>query len=56
MLHSKFSATAGVVIVGSDVSSMVNVASAVLALPQSSVAVNITVVDPVAPQSSLTVL
>ena len=40
-------------IVGFVVSSIVNVAVVELALPQSSVAVKITVADPVAPQSSL---
>ena len=35
------------------VSSIVNVAAVLLALPQSSVAVNVTVAEPVAPQSSL---
>ena len=50
------SAIAGSVIIGSVVSSIVKVASVVLALPQSSVAVKITVVEPVAPQSSLKVV
>ena len=40
-------------IVGAVVSSIVNVAVVVLVLPHASVAVKITVADPVAPQSSL---
>ena len=51
--HSTVSSTATVSIVGSVVSSMVKVAVVVLANPHSSVAVKITVCEPVAPHSSL---
>ena len=51
--HSTVSSSAAVSIVGLVVSSIVNVAVVVLALPQSSVAVNVTIALPVAPQSSL---
>ena len=46
-------ATGIVTIVGSVVSSIVKVAVVLILLPQSSVAVKITVAEPVAPQSSL---
>ena len=46
-------AGAGVSIVGGVVSTTANVAEVVEALPQSSVAVNVTVAEPVLPQSSL---
>jgi hypothetical protein len=50
--HSTVSSEADVV-AGAVVSSIVNVAETLLLLPQSSVAVKVTVADPVAPQSSL---
>ena len=50
--HSTVSSEAAVM-AGFVVSSMVKVAVVLLALPQSSVAVNVTVAEPVAPQSSL---
>ena len=51
--HSTVSLSAAVSMLGLVVSSIVNVAVVVLALPQSSVAVNVTIALPVAPQSSL---
>ena len=51
--HSTVSFEAAVSIVGFVVSSIVNVAVVEVALPQSSVAVKVTVAEPVAPQSSL---
>src|SRR5688572_20922110 len=54
--HSTVSSDASVSIVGGVVSSIVKVAVVVLALPQSSVAVKLTVALPVAPQSSLSPL
>ena len=50
--HSTVSSEAAVM-AGLVVSSMVNVAVVLLALPQSSVAVKVTAAEPVAPQSSL---
>src|SRR5436190_21443 len=47
---------AGVSIVGSVVSSIVKVAEIMLVFPHASVAVNVTVANPVAPQSSLNVV
>ena len=51
--HSTVSFEAAVSIVGLVVSSIVNVAVVEVALPQSSVAVKVTVAEPVSPQSSL---
>ena len=51
--HSTVKSMASDAMAGSVVSSMVKVAVVVLVFPQSSVAENITVADPVAPQSSL---
>jgi uncharacterized membrane protein YagU involved in acid resistance len=51
--HSTVVSRAGASIVGGVVSTIVNVADVVLLLPQSSVAVNITVAAPVAPHPSL---
>ena len=51
--HSTVKGLAAVSMLGAVVSSMVNVAVALLALPQASVAVKVTVAPPVAPQLSL---
>ena len=51
--HSTVWSEAAVVMFGSTLSSMVKVAVTVLALPHSSVAVKVTVADPVAPQPLL---
>ncbi len=51
--HSTIWSEAGVIKPGADVSSMVNVAMHVEKLPQSSVAVKVTVTAPVAPHPSL---
>ena len=51
--HSTTKSEAATSMLGAVVSSMVKVALVLVALPQSSVAVNVTVADPVAPHSSL---
>ena len=51
--HSSVKSLAATSILGAVVSSMVKVALVVLVFKQASVAVKVTVADPVAPQSSL---